>query len=295
MPHLIPRRDIKAFIPFYFMMFYKKLSPSLVCFIALSATLNANDQAYEMLTDLPYYDGTTIQSDPYIEARCKLDLYYPTNVKDFATVVWFHGGGLRAGKKSIAERLQNQGIAVIAVNYRLHPRVEAPKYIEDAAAAIAWAFKNIESYGGSVDKIFVSGSSAGAYLSALVGLDKTWLAAHEIDANRIAGLIPLAGTMFTHFTIGKEKGLLHTQPSICQYAPVSHLRIDTPPILLVTGDRERETYGRYEENAYMHRMLLQMGHQDVRLFELDGYKHAPNEPFFPLLLEEVRRVLKKGS
>lgn len=247
---------------------------------------------YELLTNLSYYDEATTQSDPYIKERCKLDIYYPTNKNEFATVVWFHGGGLRAGEKQIAERLKEQGIAVVAVNYRLHPHVEAPSYIEDAAAAVAWAFKNIESYGGSTDKIFVSGSSAGGYLTAIVGLDQSWLMAHEIDANHIAGLIPLAGTMMTHFTIGQEEGFARTRPTICEYAPVAHMRIDTPPILLVTGDRERETYGRYEENAYIHRVLLQMGHQDVRLFELDGYKHAPNEPFYPLLLAEMKRVLQ---
>ena len=36
-----------------------------------------------------------------MKERCKLDLYQPTDKKGFATVVWFHGGGLRGGKKSI--------------------------------------------------------------------------------------------------------------------------------------------------------------------------------------------------
>ena len=31
---------------------------------------------------------------------------------------------------------------------------------------------------------------------------------------------------------------------------------------------------------------------DVRLMELDGYGHAPREPFYPLLLNEIKRVLK---
>ncbi len=62
---------------------------------------------------------------------------------------------------------------MIGVGYRLSPKVQHPVYIEDAAAAVAWTFRNIASYGGDPDKIFVTGISAGGYLTAMVGLDKT--------------------------------------------------------------------------------------------------------------------------
>ena len=47
----------------------------------------------------------------------------------------------------------------MGVNYRLSPHIGAPSYIEDAAAAVAWVFKNIEDFGGESSKIFVSGHS----------------------------------------------------------------------------------------------------------------------------------------
>ncbi len=55
-------------------------------------------------------------------------------------------------------------MAVVAVNYRLYPKVKAPVYIEDAAAAVAWVFRHIEEYGGDPELIFISGHSAGGYL-----------------------------------------------------------------------------------------------------------------------------------
>ncbi len=84
----------------------------------------------------------------------------------------------------------------------------------------------------------------------MVGFDKQWLAAHNIDANRIAGLAPLSGQMITHFTVRKENGIEDTRPVINEFAPLNHIRNDSPPILLVTGDRELELLARYEENAY---------------------------------------------
>jgi acetyl esterase/lipase len=92
-----------------------------------------------------------------MQQRCRLDVYYPTDVKSFATVVWFHGGGLTNGNRFIPEGLKGKEIAVVAANYRLSPRVKSPAYIEDAAAAVAWTFRNIEKYGGSCNRIFVSG------------------------------------------------------------------------------------------------------------------------------------------
>jgi len=145
----------------------------------------------------------------------------------------------------------DQEIGIIAVKYRLYPKIKCPVYIEDAAASVAWVFKNIESFGGDTSLIFVSGHSAGGYLTSMVGLDKKWLQAHQIDANQIAGLIPFSGHTITHFTVRKERGIEGTQPIIDEFAPLYHVRFDASPLLLITGDRELEMLGRYEENAYL--------------------------------------------
>ncbi len=231
-------------------------------------------------------------SDSYKSERCVLDFYYPEKGKGFATVIWFHGGGLKGGSKSIPSALMEQGIAVVAPNYRLTPKVKAVACIEDAATAVAWVFKNIEKYGGDPDKIFVSGHSAGGYLASMVGLDKAYLAKHGIDANRIAGLIPFSGHTITHFAVRNERGIPRHQPVVDALAPLYHVRPDAPPLLLITGDRELELLGRYEENAFMMRMMKVAGHKDTRLFELDGYGHGMTQPAFPLLVNEVKRICK---
>lgn len=183
-------------------------------------------------------------------------------------------------------------MAVVAVNYRLYPKVKAPVYIEDAAASIAWVFRNIEKYGGDPSLIFISGHSAGGYLASMVGYDKKYLARHDIDANEIAGLIPFSGHTITHFTVREERGIDGKQPIIDDLAPLYHVRADAPPTLLITGDRELELLGRYEENAYFYRMLRVAGHQDVKIYEMDGYGHGMTAPAFPLLVKEVQRVVK---
>lgn len=249
---------------------------------------------YEIERDILYREGDSLTDA--MRERCRLDFYHPLDAKGFSTVVWFHGGGLTSGEKSVPEGLRNKGIAVAAVNYRLSPAAKAPAYIEDAAAAVAWTLKNVERYGGSRDRVFVSGHSAGGYLTSMVGLEKRWLAAHGIDANELAGLAPLSGQCLTHSAVRVERGIEETRPLIDDLAPLYHVRKDAPPMLLVTGDREKELRGRYEENAYFRRMLKLAGHPNVELFELQGYDHGGMaDPAFPLLLRFVEERTGRAS
>lgn len=259
------------------------------------SNLIAQELTYNLKKSIAYYPKSVQNTDSYIKERCVLDLYYPKEIDSFATIIWFHGGGLKAGEKEIPSALMEKGYAVIGVNYRLYPKVKAPVYIEDAAAAVAWVFKNIEDFGGNPDAIFISGHSAGGYLASMVGLDKSYLLKHQVDANQIAGLIPFSGHTITHFTVREERGIEGNQPIIDQYAPLYHVRSDAPPLLLVTGDRELELLGRYEENAYMMRMMKVSGHKETRILEMQGYDHGMTYPAFPLLLKEVERINKKEN
>jgi len=266
--------------------------PAIILFLSLWV-FNLSAQEYSLLEDISYY-GKDLDNS-YQSERCKLDLYYPKGIKNFPTVVWFHGGGLKAGNKSVPELLKEKGIAVVAVNYRLHPKVKAPVYIEDAAAAVAWTFKNIERFGGDSDKIILSGSSAGGYLTLMVGLDKTYLQAHEINANDILALLPLTGHTITHFTVRAEKKIPKTQPVVDRFAPLYHVRADAPPIILFTGDPELEMLGRAEENAYMMRMLKVAGHQNVKHIIFEGYGHGIQHPALPLVIKKIKQLTRNEN
>jgi hypothetical protein len=143
--------------------------------------------------------------------------------------------------------------------------------------------------------LILSGYSAGGYLVSMVGLDKSWLEPYHIDADRIAGLIPFSGHTITHFTVREERGIKGTQPIIDNLAPLFHVRPDAPPLLLLTGDRSLELLGRYEENAYMMRMMKVCGHQETALYELQGYGHDIIAPGIPLLLKEIERIRKNAD
>ena len=239
--------------------------------LLIGLTLQAQE-TYKTVKDISYIPAG--ETGGYRKERCKLDVYYPVGKKGFPTIVWFHGGGLEGGGKHVPEMFMNQGFAVVAVNYRLSPKAQNPAYTEDAAAAVAWAYKHIEEYGGSPRRVFVTGHSAGGYLTLMVGLDKSYLQEYGVDADSIAAYLPISGQTVTHFTIRKERSLPEGIPVIDQYAPCNKARKDTPPFVLITGDRNLEMADRYEENALLASVLKNIYNKKVSLYELQGFDHG---------------------
>jgi len=253
----------------------------------LSAVLSVAPINQKVASDISY----TSSKDAYKVERCKLDVYAPENPdgQTFPVVVWFHGGGLTGGNKHFPEGMRGQKVVIISVNYRLMPRVTIDACIDDAAEAVAWAFKHAGEYGGDTKHLFVSGHSAGGYLTAMVGLEKKWLAKYGVDADDIAALVPFSGQMITHFAHRDMNGIPNLQPTIDEFAPLYHVRANCPPIYLITGGREIELFGRYEENAYMARMLKLCGHKKVFLYELDGFDHGSmSYPACHILIQAIK-------
>ena len=255
-----------------------------VFFLLLSLQLLA--QQYQEVKDIQYYESPTSE---YMKQQSKLDIHFPKDEgKKYPVIVWFHGGGLTGGGKEIQQELKNKEIVVVGVGYRLAPKIKAEETIDDAGAAIAWVFNNIEKYHGDTSNIYISGHSAGGYLALMAVMNKDNLAKYDIDANDVAGLIPFSGHTITHFTIRDQKGIPGTQPIVDKWAPLFYVRKDAPPTLLITGDRELEMLGRYEENAYFYRMMKVAGQKEIELYEMDGYGHNMVYPALPLLLKFVK-------
>lgn len=226
--------------------------------------------------------------------RCVMDIYHPVD-KDAQkpVIIWFHGGGLTGGERFIPEQLKTDDYVVVAPGYRLLPNVGLAECIDDAAAVTAWVMDNIGEYGGDPQKIFVSGHSAGGYLTSMIGLDKKWLGKYGKDPDSLAALIPYSGQVITHFAHREQKGLSPLTPTVDEFAPLFYVRKDAPPYVIITGDREQELYGRYEENAYMWRMMKLTGHPYVYIYELDGYNHGyMAEPAHHILKQHVADILK---
>ena len=226
---------------------------ALVLFTLSSASAQTK---YKEIDDISYVSPNDTSS--YRQERCKLDIYYPTDSnRPFKTIVWFHGGGLTEGHKEIPGDLKNQGVAVVAPNYRLYPRAHNPQYTEDAAG-----------------KVYISGHSAGGYLTLMLCLDKDYLGKFGVDADSIKGYFPIGGQTATHYTIRRERGISFTSPIVDKYAPLNNIRKLSTRLVLITGDRKLEQMGRYEENLYLKSVLEGIGNDEIPIHELSGFDHG---------------------
>lgn len=240
----------------------------------VAAVIVALSSSAEVVRDITYVE----KGDAYRLERCKLDVRTPDAVTGFPTVVWFHGGGLTAGEKHFLD-FSNKEIAQVAVNYRLINATNGVKGADcicDAAEAVAWTLKHISEYGGDTKKVYVSGMSAGGYLTMMVGMDPKYLAAHGFRPTDLAGLAPISGQATKHFNVRKFSGDADPQflPKIDDLAPLAHVSADLPPIISICGQPPYEWKCRAEENRLLISSCVALGHKWARYVEAPLCDHG---------------------
>ena len=166
-----------------------------------------------------------------------------------------------------------QGLAVASANYRMYPAAKYPDFLDDAAEAVAWAFKNLGNY-GKIKGIYVGGSSAGGFLSQMLCFDKTWLAKYGIRVMDVAGFIHNAGQPTCHFNVLRERGIDKRRVMIDETAPLYHVGEDEeyPPMLILVSDNDIKC--RYEQTMLLISVLKRFGHTENVKFKLLNGKHC---------------------
>ena len=170
----------------------------------------------------------------------KLDLYLPQDARNCPCVVMFHGGGWVAGSRHrfarFGQMLAARGIAVANCDYRLAPKFLYPAFMEDAAAAVAFARKQFAAAGANPKRLFLTGHSAGAHIAALLATNTKFLKKQNLSSADIAGVAAVSGP----FRIRKNLfGAFGDSPDIWRDAsPINHTRKGLPPFLLICGQRE---------------------------------------------------------
>lgn len=269
-----------------------KLTILVLALVSVAGFATAKDAP--PLKSISYHLAEKPVEDP--EKRCVVDLRLPEEKEGFATLVWFHGGGLTGGNRDFP-KYDGKGVAFVSVGYRLSPQVPCPVIIEDAAAAIAWTIRHIAEYGGDPKKVFIGGHSAGGYLTMLVGMDARWLKPYGLAPSDIAGIIPVSGQVTTHFRVKEVRGITGVPllPVIDEFAPLHYLSKDLPPICLITGDRRIEFKCRVEENDLMFITLKNLEHPDVEFHELKDLDHGTvvngAAAVMPVFIERVSKVI----
>ena len=193
-----------------------------------------------------------------------LDLHLP-ETDEFDLFVYFHGGGLKNGRRGgvevFAKTLADRNIATATVEYRMYPDAKFPDFIVDCADSIRWLKDNISQY-GKCNRIYVGGSSAGGYLSMMLCFDKRYLNAVGLKPTDIDAYIHDAGQPTSHFNVLKELGKDSKRIIVDETAPMYFVGLEETysPMLFIVSDNDM--FGRYEQTMLMVKTLEYFGHAD---------------------------------
>lgn len=234
--------------------------------IALLGASLAAPVSAESLTeslDLAYYDGADFSDEKH-----RLDLIVPADQPPIATMLWIHGGawafGDRKNDLELARAFAREGVAVASMSYRLSrgdwrgeefsaTGVQHPEHVKDVARAFAWLHENSAAYGLDNDQLFVSGFSAGGHLSALLAMDESYLAAHDLSVSDMRAALPVAGGydlegyyqaieegLGEEVAVGHVLGVFGPRDSLPQASPLTYLEDATIPMLVMTEGETRD-------------------------------------------------------
>jgi acetyl esterase/lipase len=269
----------------------------LVC----ATPVDAQSHKVTVVKDVDY-----VASAEYPQGKDRLDLYIPQGVANAPVIFSIHGGALSIGDRSeetfVGQRFAAAGYLTVVMSYRLSPQVAHPAHIQDAAAAFAWARRNVTQHGGDPQRIVVIGHSAGAYLAMLLATDTRYLAAHKLTPRDIKGLVPVSGFFWVDkpgVAPDRPKYVWGPDPRVwADASPTRYLRADLPPVLLIDTDGDEDW--RQQQNLDLEKALRAAGVKDVTKRQVKGRTHmsvwtemldGESEETSSLILEFAKRVL----
>jgi acetyl esterase/lipase len=228
------------------------------------------------------------------DPRQTLDVWAPTRATGQARPVlaFFYGGGWDSGDKDLygwaAHALAARGFVVMVPNYRLVPGVHFPAFIQDAAAATAFAGRIADRYGGDPARLGVIGHSAGAHLAMMITLDRRYMAGADAPG-LIRAAAGLAGPYdFLPFDVPASVNAFGrvADPTLTQ--PVSFVRPDAPPLWLGHGTEDAVVHAE-DTTILCDRMKAVGGRCEARLYP--GLSHEDMIATFSPLFRRKAPVL----
>ena len=180
---------------------------------------------------------------PYGEdERQKVDVYMPddASVAHAPVLMFMHGGYWVIGHKDLmgfmGPAITPAPAVLVSVGYRLAPGAKYPQQVDDCRAALRWVYDNIADYGGSPDRIHVSGHSAGGHLAAMLTLQREQRNALGLPDDVVKACFPVSGVFDVADTLqDRREAFLRTQDDVRDASPLHNTAGNTVPFLLEIG------------------------------------------------------------
>ena len=231
------------------------------------------------------------------DTQLKMDIYRRrTATTPQPAIIYMHGGFWVAGNKegAIMNLLpwMEMGWNVVNVEYRLGPNTLAPGAVEDCFCALRYVAQQAMMYNVDVNRIVVTGESAGGHLALALGiLPESEGFDRECAANTP---MPKVAAVLNWFGITDVPDVIdgpHRAAAAVRWfgsmpnpmrmelakrvSPLTHVRAGLPPILTVHGDADPTVP--YPEAVALHAALAKVNVPN-QLVTIKGGKHGGFTP-----------------
>jgi acetyl esterase/lipase len=222
--------------------------------------------------------------------EAKLDLYIPTtSAGPHPAVIYFHGGGWTGGSKEgsvlrVTPYLE-MGFAVVNVEYRLARVSLAPAAVEDGLCALRWVIRNAMQYNIDVNRLVLTGHSAGGHLAlttgmipSSAGLDRQCPGPETLRAAAIVNWYGITdvgdlldGPNMKTYAVTWMGSMTDRNEIAKRVSPLSWVRKDLPPILTIQGDADPTVP--YSHGVRLHKALADLGAAEKHV-TIPGGRHG---------------------
>ncbi len=252
----------------------REYSPS-SCIDDISVFLNAYASVSRKVKDAATKQGTCMQNLAYgVQEDERLDLFVPPTTQGAPLHIYIHGGYWRALSKNdsafAAPMFQQHGSFFAALDYTLAPNATLTQIVQQNRLAISWLFDNADNWGFDREKIYLSGSSAGAHLTIMM-LMTDW-SQYGLPQNVIKGVCAVSGIYDLEpirlSYVNEPLGM--NRQEAAENSPMGKMIRNHCPIVLAYGDNETSEFKR-QTNEY--RDFLSQSGETVSFSEIRNRNH----------------------
>jgi acetyl esterase/lipase len=245
------------------------------------------NHAYDVHSNITYQVANNVE--------LKLDVYRSREAKmPTPVVMMIHGGGWLVSNKDdyvlTAVPYLAMGFAVVNVEYRPGKISLAPAAVEDCQCALRWIARHAKEYNFDLDKLILTGPSAGGHLALTTGMIPASAGfsnecAYQDDPKtpkpKVAAIINLFGITdvadllqgpnlrtYAVSWLGSAPG---REELARRVSPLTYVRPGAPPILTIHGDADKVVP--YSHALRLHQALTKAGIRN-QLLTIPGAGHG---------------------
>ena len=154
----------------------------------------------EEILNIPYMNRS--------EVALAMDIYKPVvpETEELPVIVTLYGGALlegnRKSSRAYARELASRGYLVFAIEYRLVPKANCAEQLDDVCAGMDLVGQKLVDFNVDFSRIFLTGSSAGAYLSIYVAAMK--------GSQKLQDAIGFKASRVVFKAVGVDCGMFYT-------------------------------------------------------------------------------------